>query len=256
MRRVRLVPIPEPSDDDSDRSPYCPYTARRAGSVVQAGWLRACLLSWEWRAARSRTGACSQASGLRSTTAVDAAARRARRGRGRRARRLIMHVCLPDAEHVLRTQSVRRTQRARRVRRSRSSRSATAAPAVVGHDRDGRGHRGRGAPDDRACRLERDGWREPRGPGGAAVLRGGTSTVGPNPGSIPHYLLCLRASLTSLFLSFSLSHSLSLSYTLTYTLSLSYTHTHTLSLSLLHTHTHSLSLSLTHTLSHTHTLRV
>jgi hypothetical protein len=34
-----------------------------------------------------------------------------------------MHVCLPDAEHVLRTQSVRRTQRPRCVRRSRSSRS-------------------------------------------------------------------------------------------------------------------------------------
>ena len=136
-----------------------------------------------------------------------------------------MHVCLPDAEHVLRTQSVRRTQRARRVRRSRSSQSATAAPAVVGHDRDGRGHLGRGAPDDRARRLERDGWREPRGPGGAAVLRGGTSTVGPNPGSIPHYLLCLRASLTSLFLSFSLS--LFLSFSLSLSLSFSLTHSHT-----------------------------
>ena len=37
----------------------------------------------------------------------------------------------------------------------------TCGRGLVGHDRDGRGHRGRGAPDDRACRLERDGWREP-----------------------------------------------------------------------------------------------
>ena len=46
--------------------------------------------------------------------------------------------------------------------------------------RGGRGYRARG--DRRTC------GREPRGRGGAAVLRGGASTAGPNPGSLPHCL--------------------------------------------------------------------
>jgi hypothetical protein len=53
-------------------------------------------------------------------------------------------------------------------------------------------------PRDCARRLERDGWSEPRGRGGAAVLRGGSSTDGPNPVSLHYCLLSLHSTLPRL----------------------------------------------------------
>jgi hypothetical protein len=218
-------------------------TARRAGRrVVQAGWLRSCLLPSEWRAARSHTRACSQASGLRSTNAA------ARRGRGRRARRVIMHVGLPDAERVQDAEHAQDAAGPTGAALAVIAVVATAAPAVVAPTR------------DCARRLERDGCRGPCGRGGAAVKRGGALTAGPNPGSLHHCLLslhstlarllslCLFASLPrclfpsfpllsifpsfSLFLSFSLSSGscLSLSFSLFLFLSLSLSFSLSLSL--------------------------
>ena len=133
-RRVRLAPNPEPAD----RSPG-QYGKARGRRVVQAGWLRSCLLPWEWRAARSHTRACSQASGLRSTNAA------ARRGRGRRARRVIMHVGLPDAERVQDAEHAQDAAGPTGAALAVIAVVATAAPAVV-------------APTPRLCPSPRARW--------------------------------------------------------------------------------------------------
>ena len=159
-RRVRLVPSPEPAG----RSWH--GTAR--GAPCRAGWLAARLhaaLGMEsskkphWSVLASIGAMCDKrgdAAGAGTTSAE-----------GDHARGLAgCGAC-----------------EGRGVRRGACASSAARVACAGRGGPDGRGGRGyRARGDRRTCR------REPRGRGGAAVLRGGASTAGPNPGSLPHCL--------------------------------------------------------------------
>jgi len=159
-RRVRLVPSPEPAG----RSWH--GTAR--GAPCRAGWLAARLhaaLGMEsskkphWSVLVTIRATCDKrgdAAGAGTTSAE-----------GDHARGLAgCGAC-----------------EGRGVRRGACASSAGRGACAGRGGPDGRGGRGyRARGDRRTC------GREPRGRGGAAVLRGGASTAGPNPGSLPHCL--------------------------------------------------------------------